>query len=97
MNDTLEHLFAGRFRTTRLMKQGLGIETFLGVDLANTHDVVVKVARADEDSPAIRTERHRVDITAVLQWPGEGSKRRKLPNSRHALGMASDHPSSVRA
>ena len=46
MDAALEHLFAGRFRTTRLMKRGLGIETFIGTDLAKTGEVVIKVAAA---------------------------------------------------
>jgi len=51
MRSGEQSVFGGRFRATRLLKEGLGIETMLGTDLAASGEVIIKLARAGEVSP----------------------------------------------
>src|SRR5882762_4039245 len=70
MDAALEHLFAGRFRATRLMKQGLGIETFLGTDLAETQQVVIKAAGAgDVSASAQQRLEHEACVLRKVRSP----------------------------
>jgi signal transduction histidine kinase/tetratricopeptide (TPR) repeat protein len=58
-----DRIFAGRFRPVRLLKQGLGIETLLGTDLADSSDVIIKIALPGEVSPGAQ---HRLEHEAAV-------------------------------
>jgi signal transduction histidine kinase/Tfp pilus assembly protein PilF len=47
----LDGVFGGRYQPTRLLKRGLGIDTYLGTDLSSGEPVVVKRATAAAISP----------------------------------------------
>ncbi len=55
MGDNGARLFAGRYRATRLLKTGLGVDTLLGTDLLDGAAVIIKTAAASLFSTAART------------------------------------------
>src|SRR6267142_527995 len=66
----LEHLFAGRFRATGLIKRGLGVETLLGTDLAKAREVVIKVASAgDVSASAQQRLEHEASVLREVRSP----------------------------
>src|SRR6267143_3798122 len=70
MHATLEPIFAGRFRASRLMKRGLGVETFLGTDEPEDRDVIIKVARVGEVSPGAQQRlEHEASVLREVRSP----------------------------
>ena len=70
MNAALEHLFAGRFRATGMIKRGLGVETFLGTDLAEAREVVIKLASAgDVSASAQQRLEHEAGVLREVRSP----------------------------
>jgi len=70
MDATLEHIFAGRFRAARLMKRGLGVETFLGTDDPEDREVIIKAARAGEVSAGTQQRlEHEASVLREVRSP----------------------------
>ncbi|HET6371528.1 MAG TPA: serine/threonine-protein kinase, partial [Nitrospiria bacterium] len=61
-------IFSGRFRSVRVMKRGLGIETLLGVDLVHGGEVVIKTASAVSVSLSVRLRlEHEAQVLRQLR------------------------------
>src|SRR5258706_510318 len=70
MHATLEPVFAGRFRASRLLKRGLGVETFLGTDEPEDREVIIKAARAGEVSPGAQQRlEHEASVLREVRSP----------------------------
>src|SRR5258706_338878 len=70
MHATLEPIFAGRFGASRLMKRGLGVETFLGTDEPEDREVIIKAARAGEVSPGAQQRlEHEASVLREVRSP----------------------------
>jgi len=65
-----ERLFGGRYRTTRLLKKGQGVETLLGTDLVQGDAVVIKTFSDATFSPValVRLE-HEGEVLRKLRTP----------------------------
>jgi signal transduction histidine kinase/tetratricopeptide (TPR) repeat protein/tRNA A-37 threonylcarbamoyl transferase component Bud32 len=64
------HILGGRFRATRLLKKGQGIETWLGVDLHRQKQVVIKMASSGQVSNQLRIRlEHEAQILQKIQSP----------------------------
>ena len=64
-------VLGGRFECQRLLKSGLGVNTYAGVDREQGGDVIIKTAAAPSVSPAIRLRvAHEAVILRRLARPG---------------------------
>ena len=63
-------VFAGRYRALRLLKQGLGVSTYLGVEVSTRRDVVIKTAPVNALASAVESRlEHEADVLGRLQSP----------------------------